>query len=152
MLYSEFQYILCCGSTKLIQLEKGNNQWFQYILCCGSTPILLYFFLWISNFNTSYVAVQLACLIGGQKFVYKFQYILCCGSTCPTLIVFLHFIQFQYILCCGSTYSACMLRKIIYYFNTSYVAVQPFVVIHFTFFIISKKHWSYNIFHYFFQW
>ena len=62
MFGTEFQYILCCGSTP----EKNNwlnkRAAFQYILCCGSTiahtkPIGAK----IHNFNTSYVVVQHIC-------------------------------------------------------------------------------------------
>ena len=82
------------------------------------------------NFNTSYVAVQ---LLGGLNNVF---------SCFISIHLMLRFNKLGIII-----------TVLIYlYFNTSYVAVQPFVVIHFTFFIISKKHWSYNIFHYFFQW
>ena len=58
----EFQYILCCGSTKSDTAVQTQTLKFQYILCCGST-----------NKN----------LVERTDFM-KFQYILCCGSTGTT--------------------------------------------------------------------
>ena len=78
-----FQYILCCGSTILIQKVWYLLITFQYILCCGSTlglyntPIRT-----LSHFNTSYVVVQRQSSSHSQPSSSIFQYILCCGSTC----------------------------------------------------------------------
>ena len=56
---SEFQYILCYGSTETRKQGKLTRKSFQYILCYGSTV----------NVSTLW-------------FLYKeFQYILCYGST-----------------------------------------------------------------------
>ena len=76
---SEFQYILCYGSTSMTvlidfedkdfntsyvtvqQLPKGkrkNGDLFQYILCYGSTNLSEMHLKSFSYFNTSYVTVQ----------------------------------------------------------------------------------------------
>ena len=55
---SIFQYILCYGSTLLLNPLKFLNKLFQYILCYGSTKIKFLGFLCQVHFNTSYVTVQ----------------------------------------------------------------------------------------------
>ena len=69
---TEFQYILCCGSTIITDSGIRINSEFQYILCCGSTITLKRLDLLRKYFNTSYVAVQhflfLALLLLMQNF------------------------------------------------------------------------------------
>ena len=55
---TEFQYILCCGSTKEVSGVTACTPEFQYILCCGSTAAIEIRKTAEKNFNTSYVAVQ----------------------------------------------------------------------------------------------
>ena len=97
---------------------------FQYILCYGSTSMTVLIDFEDKDFNTSYVTVQLKSLLNASTLYiisihpmlrfnnkcksefgirHKFQYILCYGSTHNQLKqLFLH-IGFQYILCYGST-------------------------------------------------
>ena len=99
----KFQYILCYGSTYLINNNFVGAKKFQYILCYGSTiipfPIIIIPFLFqyilcygstfvmatekeiLFNFNTSYVTVQLWMFQQSTQTGSKFQYILCYGST-----------------------------------------------------------------------
>ena len=56
--FSEFQYILCYGSTTQKRQQQLVEIVFQYILCYGSTVKTTYLYLFIKNFNTSYVTVQ----------------------------------------------------------------------------------------------
>ena len=58
-----FQYILCCGSTNGMQALLIKMSEFQYILCCGSTEKGIKIPITLENFNTSYVVVQLFCII-----------------------------------------------------------------------------------------
>ena len=124
-----FQYILCYGSTAILeQLKKGNS-------CISIHPMLRFNMYPHSgscikrNFNTSYVTVQL-CGIGLRLVIrIKFQYILCYGSTvfaiyasyaypnfntsyvtvqrCSAARASSKRGRFQYILCYGSTRSQC---------------------------------------------
>ena len=75
------------------------------------------------NFNTSYVVVQLNCIL-----LYCFKCLISIHlmlwfnkkafkKQCKNLI-------FQYILCCGSTCFICVVFKTLFHFNTSYVVVQ----------------------------
>ena len=97
-----FQYILCYGSTSILQeLQKGND-WFQYILCYGSTK----------NKGRK-------CTVWRE-----FQYILCYGSTrrrCVFHRIIIYFntsyVTVQHILSI-----VCRISET--YFNTSYVTVQ----------------------------
>ena len=56
---TEFQYILCVGSSGTLDIIKSLGVPFQYILCVGSSfkKVFLFFFIEVS-FNTSYVSVQ----------------------------------------------------------------------------------------------
>ena len=56
--YSEFQYILCYGSTRLRFTETDAYSVFQYILCYGSTMQMYLSTMQGGDFNTSYVTVQ----------------------------------------------------------------------------------------------
>ena len=98
-----FQYILCYGSTYLINNNFFGHNKFQYILCYGSTKKELALILdwhnfntsyvmvqppftrcttfWTRYFNTSYVMVQLKWFWRFLMFAGIFQYILCYGST-----------------------------------------------------------------------
>ena len=58
-----FQYILCCGSTRLAHKCPACLHIFQYILCCGSTTDR----------------------VPSSSGAFLFQYILCCGSTLRVL-------------------------------------------------------------------
>ena len=121
-----FQYILCCGSTAFRARRRVRGMEFQYILCCGSTPaiklpkikkqvISIHLMLWFNFFLVVRVGTRLS----------EFQYILCCGSTGSNIIFMAWESEFQYILCCGSTTTHFFKFKSWYYFNTSYVVVQP---------------------------
>ena len=120
----EFQYILCYGSTLLLNPLKFLNKLFQYILCYGSTKIKFLGFLCQVYFNTSYVTVQLQIIMTFiqhknisihpmLRFNVKpnliicsvswFQYILCYGSTENKISGIPLPEPFQYILCYGST-------------------------------------------------
>ena len=97
-----FQYILCYGSTKVMELKGHSSYRFQYILCYGSTFMIIQSHHSRKYFNTSYVTVQL------HRFSYcgcyeGFQYILCYGSTLFSCSKVNHASEFQYILCYGST-------------------------------------------------
>ena len=97
-----FQYILCYGSTYLINNNFVGAHKFQYILCYGSTKILIGMIVQILYFNTSYVTVQLNSTSEN-------------GSPCAISI---HpMLRFNVVL---SMFFICMV-----YFNTSYVTVQP---------------------------
>ena len=144
--YLRFQYILCCGSTILIQKVWYLLVKFQYILCCGSTLnalnmaaidkyISIHLMLWFNNCrgnglqHTNGFQYILCC--GSTKKCRKtqngwekFQYILCCGSTVPKITDMVGKVVFQYILCCGSTLMFYYSPTLIPDFNTSYVVVQ----------------------------
>ena len=96
-----FQYILCYGSTKVMELKGHSSYRFQYILCYGSTFMIIQSHHSRKYFNTSYVTVQL----------HRFSY---CGC----------YEGFQYILCYGSTCISSSSITVLDYFNTSYVTVQ----------------------------
>ena len=55
----EFQYILCYGSTAETVYDEVLVDGFQYILCYGSTGYITMQDPSPTNFNTSYVTVQL---------------------------------------------------------------------------------------------
>ena len=100
-IFFRFQYILCYGSTAFRQLHLGYGMLFQYILCYGSTFFKEVLMCAFTDFNTSYVTVQLVA--------YK---------------PFTNDLQFQYILCYGSTISRNFTQRFLADFNTSYVTVQ----------------------------
>ena len=77
----EFQYILCYGSTRILNTPRTPINIFQYILCYGST---LHKFVFTKSFM-------------------QFQYILCYGSTVLEIAKYSAKGKFQYILCYGST-------------------------------------------------
>ena len=56
---TEFQYILCYGSTAFRARRRVRGMEFQYILCYGSTSTTFLPIYFYGNFNTSYVTVQL---------------------------------------------------------------------------------------------
>ena len=118
-----FQYILCYGSTKVMELKGHSSYRFQYILCYGSTFMIIQSHHSRKYFNTSYVTVQL------HRFSYcgcyeGFQYILCYGSTFYATNLNVASRVFQYILCYGSTCISSSSITVLDYFNTSYVTVQ----------------------------
>ena len=125
-----FQYILCYGSTKVMELKGHSSYRFQYILCYGSTFMIIQSHHSRKYFNTSYVTVQL------HRFSYcgcyeGFQYILCYGSTFYATNLNVASRVFQYILCYGSTCISSSSITVLDYFNTSYVTVQPWLEVYF---------------------
>ena len=101
-LLTEFQYILCCGSTLGRESEAERILEFQYILCCGSTISGKNFFILSSYFNTSYVVVQR---------IPRMQ-------THPRNGISIHLmLWFNFFILSSSIYLS--------NFNTSYVVVQP---------------------------
>ena len=55
----KFQYILCCYSTWTYTMLFVASKCFQYILCCYSTLCKIESKMFVNNFNTSYVIIQL---------------------------------------------------------------------------------------------
>ena len=122
---SEFQYILCVGSSAPTLYPIVSIVWFQYILCVGSSLLVLYFLNYSTSFNTSYVSVQAAVfgLFSSSKEVSihpmcRFKYLPTnkhtfdyCFNTSyvsvqgTTRAVANHPARFQYILCVGSRIS-----------------------------------------------
>ena len=81
------------------------------------------------HFNTSYVTVQRYLINNNFLGLPKFQYILCYGSTLSAYLCDVEVSEFQYILCYGSTNMEKEFENLYQHFNTSYVAVQLFLVV-----------------------
>ena len=99
-----FQYILCYGSTAILeQLKKGNS--------CISIHPMLRFNLYTSTMYKNMHNISIYPML-------RFNRI------CHIRIVRLS--KFQYILCYGSTLYQFLLELDRQHFNTSYVTVQRF--------------------------
>ena len=101
----EFQYILCYGSTRILNTPRTPINIFQYILCYGST---LHKFVFTKSFM-------------------QFQYILCYGSTVLEIAKYSAKGKFQYILCYGSTNKTLIKRA---YKNISIHLMLRFNLLH----------------------
>ena len=132
-----------------------NSYWM--ILIIGLITISIHLMLWFnlaettffetsfSNFNTSYVVVQLIprCKDASRKSYFNTSYVVvqqnayldmaykeCYFNTSYVVVQQLHkcgcqkLVIFQYILCCGSTQNQTHQRTYPDHFNTSYVVVQ----------------------------
>ncbi len=130
--YGQFQYILCCGSTKYSGYIQSHQEDFNtsYVVvqpawrktdsfgCSISIHLMLWFNIIKETVEVISTIFQYILCCGSTvilPFIHKrkkgFQYILCCGSTIVLPLIFPDNKKFQYILCCGSTDKA-TLQKI----------------------------------------